>query len=84
MKYDNEEPKNLGDQAKLNIKDYGELELLITGGDHCPNKGADRSVSILLHCNPQGKHSEPIFIEEDESVSFSSSSIAFNLSISFY
>jgi len=56
----------------LTVKDIGELELKLTGGDHCTRANVDRSVAILFHCNQAAGLGSPRFIEEDDGVCRSS------------
>ena len=68
FKYVDQPPKKLGGQAVLTVKDIGELELKLTGGDHCTRANVDRSVAILFHCNKAAGLGSPRFIEEDDGV----------------
>jgi len=68
MIYANQSPKQLGASPILTVKAKGQIEILITGGDHCTRADVDRSVAILLHCNRAEGLGTPRFIEEDEGV----------------
>jgi len=62
----NASAKRLGTNPTLKVKDVGEVELRLAGGDYCLTQKANRSVSILFHCNKNNGIGSPKYIEEDD------------------